>query len=176
MKKIIYLMMVGLLAGCASPKYTANFRYYKSNSGFAGGYGELKPKESVLTPAKPEILVASSGKEAGVITEHASIAASKPALTVVGKTYRQMGKAERREFRHDLKKEIKSYMKTRKAAGVESVKNTKAMDHDLKLAIIFGAIGLTLELFGGIDTVFWVLGVIAIVIGVVFLVKWLVRQ
>jgi hypothetical protein len=53
---------------------------------------------------------------------------------------------------------------------------TSTMDSDLKMAIIFGAVGLTLTLFGGINEAFWVLGVIAIVVGVVFLVKWLVRQ
>jgi hypothetical protein len=31
-------------------------------------------------------------------------------------------------------------------------------------------------LFGGINEAFWILGVIAIVVGVVFLIKWLVRQ
>ncbi len=50
------------------------------------------------------------------------------------------------------------------------------MDHDLKLAIIFGAVGLTLTLFGGVNEVFWILGVIAFVVGVVFFVKWVVRQ
>ena len=50
------------------------------------------------------------------------------------------------------------------------------MDNDLKLAIIFGAVGLTLTLFGGINEAFWILGVISIVVGVVFLIKWLVRQ
>jgi hypothetical protein len=51
-----------------------------------------------------------------------------------------------------------------------------SLDPDLKMAIIFGAVGLVLALFGGISEVFTVLGVIAILVGVYFLIKWLIRQ
>jgi hypothetical protein len=50
------------------------------------------------------------------------------------------------------------------------------MDKDLKMAAIFGSVGLVLTFLGGVNSVFWVLGVIAIVIGVVFFIRWLSRQ
>jgi hypothetical protein len=76
-----------------------------------------------------------------------------------------------------LKKQFKRYMKARRTGDITVANNAAGtMDQDLKMAIIFGAVGLTLTLFGGINEAFWILGVIAIVVGVVFLVKWLVRQ
>jgi hypothetical protein len=56
------------------------------------------------------------------------------------------------------------------------VEATKQLDDDLKLAIIFGAIGVTLAILGGINTVFWVLGVIGLVVGLVFFIHWISRQ
>ncbi|HEY0770159.1 MAG TPA: hypothetical protein VGD31_07470, partial [Sphingobacteriaceae bacterium] len=93
------------------------------------------------------------------------------------KKYSEMSKSERREFRREVKEQIKSYSQSvREGDGVKAANEMNAMDNDLKLAIIFGAVGLTLTLFGGINEAFWILGVISIVVGVVFLIKWLVRQ
>jgi hypothetical protein len=50
------------------------------------------------------------------------------------------------------------------------------MDNDLKLAAIFGAVGIVGLMLGGATDVFWIIGGIALLVGVVFLVKWLVRQ
>ncbi len=47
-------------------------------------------------------------------------------------------------------------------------------DEDLKLATIFGAVGITGLIIGG--NVFNIIGAIALVIGVVFFVKWIIRQ
>ncbi len=54
------------------------------------------------------------------------------------------------------------------------LKRQKALDKDLKLAAIFGAVGIVALLIGG--DVFWVIGGIALLIGVVFFVMWLARQ
>lgn len=48
------------------------------------------------------------------------------------------------------------------------------MDNDLKLAAIFGAVGIVALIISG--DVFYIIGGIALIIGVVFFVKWLVRQ
>jgi hypothetical protein len=47
------------------------------------------------------------------------------------------------------------------------------MDHDLKLAAIFGAVGIVGLLITG---VFYYIGAIMLLIGAFFLVKWIIRQ
>jgi hypothetical protein len=166
MKKIIYLFVLGLMASCSSPKYAANFNYYKSNSGYAGGYGELKTKETAIAPIEPAKLIASTDEKAMI--EEA------PAAPEVRKTYIQMDKTERKALRQYLKKEMKAIGKSKKNESVESVSSAKAMEHDLKLAAIFGAVGIVGLIIGG--DIFYIIGAIALLIGVVFFVKWLVRQ
>lgn len=167
MKKILYLFVLGIMASCSSPKYAANFNYYKSNSGFAGGYGELKTQEMAIAPIEPLKLVASTDEKAMIIEE-------APATVEVRKTYLQMNKTERKAVRQYLKKEMKTIAKGKKVESVESVSSTKALEHDLKLAAIFGAVGIVGLIIGG--DVFYIIGAIALLIGVVFFVKWLVRQ
>ena len=52
----------------------------------------------------------------------------------------------------------------------------KAMDHDLKMALIFGIVGIVLSALGGVNSIFWILGVISTVIAIVFLIKWIAEQ
>ena len=167
MKRISYLLVLSLLAACSAPKYTANFNYYKSNSGFGGGYGELKPTAPSLAPIEPEKLMASTDAKP-------ILAPEEHPVTEVKKTYLQMNKTERKILRQYLKKEMKSIASPKKVSHVESTSNTKGLDHDLKLATIFGAVGVVGLIIGG--DVFYIIGAIALLIGVVFFVKWLVRQ
>lgn len=167
MKKIFYLFVLGLMASCSSPKYAANFNYYKSNSGYAGGYGELKTKETTIAPINSTELIAS-------VDEKTIILDAAPATNEERKTYVQMNKTERKALRQYLKKEMKTMVKAKKGESVESVSSTKALEHDLKLAAIFGAVGVVGLIIGG--DVFYIIGAIALLIGVVFFVKWLVRQ
>jgi hypothetical protein len=77
-------------------------------------------------------------------------------------------------LRHQLKRDIKAYLAAKR--NFDSVKGAQAsgMDHDLKLAVIFGAIGIVGLAIGG--DVFYIIGGIALLIGVVFFVKWVIRQ
>jgi hypothetical protein len=70
---------------------------------------------------------------------------------------------------------VKTYIKAKKSGDeVKAAEAAAAMDHDLKLAAIFGAVGIVALIIGG--DVFWVIGGIALIIGVVFFVLWLSRQ
>jgi len=88
----------------------------------------------------------------------------------IKKTYLQMPHQERKVLRQELKKEIKNFVQPNKKQVKANAAHSSGMDHDLKLAAIFGAVGFVLLFFSGI------LGAIALIIGVVFFVKWLVRQ
>jgi hypothetical protein len=164
MKKIIYLLAVVILGACSSPKYTASFNSYDSPT----GYREVKNTVAPTAVINPAELVAS--------TSAAPIEIKKDAPTSeVRKTYVQMSKSERKALRTHLRSEIKTFTKTQKEKlSPQATQATQGMDNDLKLAAVFGAVGIVALIIGG--EVFWIIGGIAMLIGVVFFVKWLLRQ
>jgi uncharacterized membrane protein len=163
MKKIIYLLAL-VATACTGPKYTTSFYYYDKAPRNTDRETPVLTEESKLVVS--ETLVASIAQEPVVIPTPRE---------EVRKTYMQMNKSERRELRQQLKTDMKNYVKEhKKHFKAESVQATAAMDNDLKMAAIFGAVGIV-AMFIGTD-VFWIIGGIALIIGVVFFIKWLVRQ
>lgn len=169
MKKILYLIPVALLAACSAPKYTASFQHQEINTGYhpvkaaiglAADPATTFPEGEVVTAstkAQPTITLAEAKKE-------------------VRTAYLKMSKAERKEVRQLLKKEIKSIVKNQKKEMSVTSTNASGLDHDLKLAAIFGAVGIVGLLLGSAGQFFVVIGAISLIIGVVFFVKWLIRQ
>src|SRR5689334_7093045 len=170
MKKSLFLIgAVLLMAACSSPKYTYNFDHYDYNSGRKSTAAKAEVKSTEVSPLaiQEETLVASANESTAVLAENEKPVNAVEAKSAIEKKYNSMTKAERKEFRKELKETMKTYMKAKKEGNtVAADEATKAMDHDLKLAIIFGAVGLTLTFFGGVNSVFWILGVVAVVIGV----------
>ena len=167
------LAFVALCAACSTPKMAYKFDYHDYNA----GRNAKDVKEEVAAnpgpmPVQAETLVAVEPAKEGVTTSIEST--EKPVVIAKGKTYEEMTKKERRELRREFKKEIKEIVK--KKDGGNSVEATKALDKDLKLGIIFGAVGVVGLILGGASSAFWIIGAIALIIGVVFFVKWLVRQ
>src|SRR5690606_39816577 len=81
------------------------------------------------------------------------------------RSYKEMSRAERKEFRKEAKALIKTYIKAKKEGDeVKAAQAAQAMDHDLKMAAIFGAVGIVALIIGG--DVFWIIGGIALIIGV----------
>jgi hypothetical protein len=170
-RSLLILTVLAALASCSSPKYTYNFDHYTNQA--------RKDKASIanevvsnhgLPAIQPELLTASSSNEVNLemtlpIVETKSATAKR--------TYPQMTKAEQKTIRKHLKAEIKNSIRAKKTS-VEHVGSTKAMDRDLKLAAIFGAVGIVALIISG--QVFYIIGGIALLIGVVFFVKWLLRQ
>ncbi|HEY5691330.1 MAG TPA: hypothetical protein VIS49_07740 [Cyclobacteriaceae bacterium] len=167
MKSTFYFLFVSIaIVSCTSPRYAYHFDYYDYNSGKKGQEVDLTVAyESAVV--NPEALLASKENKI-MITEFQNNEEVLPATTIK-KTYLQMTKSERRGFRSELKKFIKV-----KKESVKAAKSTNDMDNDLKLAAIFGAVGLVALIISG--DVFYIIGGIALIIGVVFFVKWLVRQ
>lgn len=155
------LACVALCAACSAPKIAYKFDYHDYNAG-------RKSKD-----VQQE--VASNPGPAPVQSE--SLVAMEPTIEAKpviadGKTYEEMSKKERRAFVKEVKKEIKKLDK--KKDNSASVSAAKGMDRDLKLAAIFGAVGIVALIING--TVFYIIGGIALIIGIVFFVKWLIRQ
>lgn len=185
MRNYLFLVAAALLfAACSSPRYVYHFDHYDYNSGRKAHAPLLIAAET--QPVSPlsldeSTLVASSEATPVVLAEPTvpapAVTPAEQAASNLSKRYKAMTKDEKREFRREIKSQVKAYVKAVKAGDKGAAeKAVQVMDNDLKLAIIFGAVGLTLTLFGGVNEAFWILGVISIVIGVVFLIKWLVRQ
>ena len=174
MKHIVTMAVsVMLLASCAAPKYSYNFDYYDYNSGRKKAEAEKivaqAPTETIAEEASPLLITEES------VVASAAEKAPAPVAKPAAKKYSDMSKSEKKELRKAVKTEIKNYLKNKKDDGQVS-KETKALDYNLKMAIIFGAVALTLSFFGGVNSVFWIASVIALVIGVVFFIKWIAEQ
>jgi hypothetical protein len=174
MKQILLFACAAvLLAACSTPKYTYNFSHHN----YYAGKKENINKQNTQQVNAPSEAIASTEN---TIVETKEVVAVPAVATVskkaVKKTLAQLSKEERKELKKEIKTELKQYIRELKKADGKSVQETKNMDKDLKMAAIFGSVGLVLTFLGGVNSVFWVLGVISLVIGTVFFIRWLSRQ
>lgn len=185
MKNISSLLIsMLLLTSCSAPR----FSYYFDHYDYGSGKKKIDPEKRLLTLQQPvmneniaapsPLLIEKEAIEANAADNDAPAALKKPPVatdkTVFEKKYTALSKAEKKEFRQAMKTELKKAVKAKK--NDDRINDTKALDYNLKMAIIFGAIALTLSFFGGFNSVFWIASVIALVIGVVFFVKWIAEQ
>ena len=167
-----------LLTACSSPKYVYHFDHYDYSSGKKTTEKLTSPIVEDLAPLSlnSETLVASSNNKVVIIEDQDEVVKVSPTtVEVLTKKYTSMSKADRKQFRGQLKKEIKSYVKlneVRKKDNGASIKATKAFDTTVGLALVFGVAGIVLIMLAGTSNVFWVLGAIAVVIGAGLFVKW----
>lgn len=173
MKKLIFLFAaVVLVTACSSPKYAYKFGTHNYSQKLA----VAQPRQ-VENSVGNETLVASGANENPIVTNEVAVPASVAIdKTTLLKTFSNLSKEDRKELKKELKKEVKTYLKAVKKNDVESINGTQAMDKDLKMAAIFGSIGLVLTFLGGVNSVFWIVGVISWIIGIIFFIKWLARQ
>lgn len=166
MKNLLFVFVVSLLAACSSSQQVAKFPSSKVDVGYHTA--KITGTQPVAAMEEPSTLTAStSGQPVFVPAEEVK--------KQVKEAYNKLSKQEKKEVRQLLKKEIKAIAKNnKKAPNPDAVTARGGIDHDLKLAAIFGAVGLVGLLIGG--NVFTVIGAIAMIIGVVFFVKWLIRQ
>jgi hypothetical protein len=171
-RTLLFLAAVAFMASCSSPKYTYNFDHYNYN---AGKKKTSSANEVVANDGpqaiQPELLMASTTSE--IPSAEIILPTNEVKAAPVKKTYAQMTKTERKELRTYLKADVKNSIKAKKE-NIKSSTSTKGMDGDLKLAAIFGAVGVAGLIIGG--DVFYIIGGLALLIGVVFFVKWIIRQ
>lgn len=178
MKHLFFMLVsVLLLASCAPSKYTYKFDHYDYNSGRkkAVTYEEFATIETVSPIAVEESSPLTVAPETAVASSAPAEPAQVKMSNAAGKKYSDLSKTEKKVLRKAVKTEIKKYLKAKRGEG-DLGKETQVLDYNLKMAIIFGAVALTLSFFGGVNAVFWVASVIALVIGVVFFIKWIAEQ
>lgn len=163
MKSIVVVCCIALLlVSCAAPKFAGQPAHgNEPNYTYTGD-------PSFPLPIDESTLVASISDEPvylAAVPEGKT--APAPALTLT--------REEKKELRKEAVKQIKAYTKAVKQGDkAMAAEMRQAMDSDLKMAAIFGAVGIVSFIIGG--DVFHVIGAIAFIIGVVFFVKWLLRQ
>jgi hypothetical protein len=169
MKKILYVIVAVLVASaCSSPKYTASFNSWDKHVNYQTASKSETTVAAPVSVTQPELLASTSS---------APVELKSAPNEEVRKTYIQMTKTERKALRTHLRSEIKSYVKVQKKnLGIESTKATGAWDNDLKMAAIFGVVGIVGTALWSASEVIGIIGTIALIIAVVFLIKWLVRQ
>lgn len=181
--KNIFILLAGILAlaSCSSPKYTYHFGTYDYNSG-------KKKVDVAAEPIAPlsEVALAEVPETSNplVITKESLTASASETVTPVAqsvfnpetmKKYTDLSRSEKKAFRKELKTELKKVLKQKKDDGKIGAES-KALDYNLKMALIFGIVAVVLSLFGGANSVFWILSVVAIVVAVVFFIKWIAEQ
>ncbi|MEK6783038.1 MAG: hypothetical protein AABY93_15165 [Bacteroidota bacterium] len=173
-RTLLFLAAVAFFASCSSPKYSYNFDHYNYKSGkkMTTAINDVAADEGLLA-IQDELLLASTKDEVSLMEMTSPII--EKTSTPQKKAYSQMTNVERKALRTYLKAEVKNSIKSRKA-GIESVSSTKGMDNDLKLASVFGAVGIVGILLGSVSQVFLIIGGIALLIGVIFFVMWLLKQ
>jgi hypothetical protein len=166
MKKynLLFLAIV-LVASCSAPKYTYHFDHFDYSS---------KKKPVVQNPDHPvavtsETTVAIEEKTMVASVKENEVLAPAAAKEEVVAKLKSMSKEERKE----LKKEVKRFVKENKKE-IKEGNGQKQLENDVKLAAIFGAVGIVLLIIGG--DVLYVLGAVALLIGLYFLIRWLSRQ
>ena len=177
MKKYTFIIIGAiLLAACSSPKYTYYFDHYDYAKNKKGDLpqaavvkAEQPAQESVL--AIDERTLTASIKETGpVLVEPTTPAVSTaPSNEEMVAKLKSMSKEERKE----LKREVKRFVKENKK-DIKNGNAAKAMENDVKLAAIFGAIGIVLLIIGG--DVLYILGAVALLVGLYFFIRWLMRN
>lgn len=181
MKKYLLLIAsVLMLASCSTPKYAYYFDHYDYNS----GKKKAESPKTIIAQnmlASPEMSPLKINQEVVVANAETRIMNVENVPVTVNdrktleRKYSNFSKSEKKAFRKELKSEVKKYLKNKKSDDNIS-SNADAMDHDLKMALIFGIVGIVLSALGGVNSIFWILGVIATVIAIVFLIKWIANQ
>ena len=183
MKKYLLLITsVLLLASCSSPKYAYYFDHYDYNSGKkkvempAGQLAQTTLATPDLSPLQLDQQSVTASAESRIKNvENIPMMMKEKAL--LEKKYSSLTKSEKREFRKELKSEVKKIIKAKKSGeSISSITEKMAMDSDLKMALIFGIVGIVLSAFGGVNSIFWILGTVAVVIALVFLIIWIGKQ
>ncbi len=189
MKKYL-LLIVGVLvfAACSTPKkYAYYFDHYDYNSGKKNVAIQSPELAHLITLPPPEMSPLQLDGQA-LSANAASRIKTVEGAPVVAKTmeeqrallaekYSSLSRAEKREFRKEVKSVVKEVIKAKKEGkSLESVAATNAMDRDLKMALIFAVVAIVLGAFSGAGSVFWVLSVISLVVAIVFFIQWIARQ
>jgi hypothetical protein len=158
MKKLSYLFSIVAFVACSRNHLGAYFTHYDTHT--------LVAENNIIQPSslpviEPEMLSAS--------IERKPLIKETVELPETGNQGRYKQKIDIKK----IKKEVIKKSEKKSTSNAKIVNVSGGLDPDLKLASIFGVVGVVGLIIGHI---FGVIGAISLIIGVVFFVKWLIRQ
>jgi len=174
LKNLLIIFVLSLtIISCSAPKFAYKFDYHDYN---AGRKEKQAAKEVAANPGpvaiQPEMLVAEADVSVASQQAEAQLASSTPKAAPLTIT-----KSERKMMVKNLKAAVKEMSRTKKSGDVvQTDQGTKAMDSDLKMSIIFLLLSIIAGALVTITELFWILSIAALVVAVIFFVKWLMRQ
>ena len=182
-KYLLLLASVLLLAACSSPKYAYYFDHYDYNSGKKkvespnSGLVQSQLATPEMSPLYLDNEAVSASAESKIKPVEYTPEIVKEKTALLAQSYKSLSKAEKKEFRKEVKFVLKEAIKAKKEGkSIESIAEAKAMDRDLKMALIFTVVAIVLGAFTGANSVFWILSIISLVVAIVFFIQWLARQ
>lgn len=170
MKKYRFLVAtILLLSACSTPRYSYHFSHHDYNSGKKKIVSTEQEQPGTLVQPADDQLAASADENTIItpMTETTPVITKEEAVTKL----KSLSKEERKELKKELRKFVKE---NKKNSSVKAGGKAERLEYDVKLAAIFGAVGLVLLIIGG--DVLYVLGAIALLIGLYFFIRWLSRQ
>ncbi|GAB2966109.1 hypothetical protein GCM10027048_40280 [Hymenobacter coalescens] len=173
-------LVVAALSGCSRGEYAMLPKTSPYHATYTAAKPAVQPVAPEATPAPaataeaPEVTPAAAPAVASAPVAQPSKAVvapeAKPARKLNPMQQVLVKKMAHKVDKLAAKAQLKKHQNT---AGTEQ---TQAVGGNLRLGIIFLAIGLILALFAGVNGIFGVLGTIAVIIGIVLLVLWLLEQ
>lgn len=164
---ILAFFLVVLLQACSAPRYT----YFFDHQQYSLGKGQNVKFDPGPVAPDPHLLFASIGQPEITLPE--SHTAAEPPAPEMSQELVKPVKRQALHSRTEEKLTPQKAARTEKANVAPSPANGK-MDKDLKMAAIFGGAGLLGLLIGG--PTLNVLGGIALLVGLVFFVRWMIRR
>lgn len=188
-KQLLLIASVIFLAACSSPKYAYYFDHYDYNSGKKQIQASPTETARMTLPAPSmsplsldeQAVTASAGSRIQPVEriERAPLASKEltEEQALLARKYSSLTKAEKKEFRKEVKTFVKKAIKAKKEGkSIDSIDEAKAMDHDLKMALIFTVVAIVLGAFWSANSVFGVLSLISLVVAIIFFIQWIARQ
>lgn len=160
-------LLVLFVSSCSAPKYTASFMQYDKHEQL----NDIEPLNTAHVVT--ESLTASTDNHPIIFQDNSNAEMNYDIAT--SPVPSEISKAERKWVKKQIRAELKSYSKATRQTDMD-VPQEFEWDNDLKLAAIFGAAGLVGILLGSVSVAFSIIGGIALIIGVVFFVQWVIRQ
>ncbi|TVT40690.1 hypothetical protein FNT36_14595 [Hymenobacter setariae] len=127
-------------------------------------------------PATPAATPAIVAPATPAVAPAASVAAVAPQASAATAPAPKMNLVQRLTLRKITKKLDKLASQAPQLKQRDASAARGGLDGNLRSAVLFGLIGLIVLLFSGVNAIFGIVGTILLVIGLVFLVLWLLDQ
>lgn len=138
--------------------------------------GEASATVKAATPAQAAPLAVQPAPAAPAATPVAAAPAVAAVPQAKAATAPKLNLGQRLALRKITKKLDKLASRTPQLKQHDASAARGGLDGNLRSALLFGLIGIILLLFSGVSSVFGILGTILLIIGLVFLVLWLLDQ